>query len=152
MLVIVCYDVNTETREGRRRLRRVAKACEGVGQRVQKSVFECQVDLARMETLERKLLELMDLETDCLRLYRLADSRGCEVREHGPSPRTHRHYRADRQKCRYNNRNSLRPERNVAKESLKLVAERKCQGFPILGRRGTKPQHMRTLLGTRWRV
>ena len=83
MLVIVCYDVNTETREGRRRLRRVAKACEGVGQRVQKSVFECQVDLARMETLERKLLELMDLDKDCLRLYRLADSRGCEVREHG---------------------------------------------------------------------
>jgi CRISPR-associated protein Cas2 len=83
MLVIVCYDVNTETREGRRRLRRVAKACEGVGQRVQKSVFECQVELARMETLERKLLDLMDLEQDCLRLYRLADTRGCEVREHG---------------------------------------------------------------------
>ena len=40
MLVIVCYDVNTETREGRRRLRRVAKLCEGIGQRVQKSVFE----------------------------------------------------------------------------------------------------------------
>jgi CRISPR-associated protein Cas2 len=83
MLVIVCYDVNTETREGRRRLRRVAKACEGVGQRVQKSVFECQVDLPRMESLERKLLELMDMEHDCLRLYRLADGRGCEVREHG---------------------------------------------------------------------
>ncbi len=83
MLVIVCYDVNTETREGRRRLRRVAKACEGVGQRVQKSVFECQVDLPRMETLERKLLDLMDLEQDCLRLYRLADTRCCEVREHG---------------------------------------------------------------------
>ncbi len=80
MLVIVCYDVNTETRDGRRRLRRVAKACEGVGQRVQKSVFECQVDVSRMETLERKLLELMDLEQDCLRLYRLADTRGCEVR------------------------------------------------------------------------
>jgi CRISPR-associated protein Cas2 len=83
MLVIVCYDVNTETREGRRRLRRVAKACEGVGQRVQKSVFECQLDLARMETLERKLVDLMDLEQDCLRLYRLPDIRGCEVREHG---------------------------------------------------------------------
>lgn len=83
MLVIVCYDVNTETREGRRRLRRVAKACEGVGQRVQKSVFECKVDLAAMEQLERRLLELVDVEHDCLRLYRLADGRGCEVREHG---------------------------------------------------------------------
>lgn len=83
MLVIVCYDVNTETREGRRRLRRVAKACEGVGQRVQKSVFECRVDLAQMESLERRLLGIIDEQSDCLRLYRMADSRGCEVREHG---------------------------------------------------------------------
>lgn len=83
MLVIVCYDVNTETREGRRRLRHVAKACEGVGQRVQKSVFECQVNLAKMEELERDLLAIIDPQTDCLRIYRLADSRGCEVREHG---------------------------------------------------------------------
>ena len=83
MLVIVCYDVNTETTAGRRRLRRVAKACEGVGQRVQKSVFECQVDLAQLESLERKLLAIMDLAVDCLRLYRLAETRGCEVREHG---------------------------------------------------------------------
>ena len=45
MLIIVTYDVSTETKEGRRRLRRVAKVCESMGQRVQKSVFECQVDL-----------------------------------------------------------------------------------------------------------
>lgn len=83
MLVIVCYDVNTETREGRRRLRRVAKTCESTGQRVQKSVFECRVDLAQMEALERRLLDIVDLGQDCLRLYRLADSKGCEVREHG---------------------------------------------------------------------
>jgi len=83
VLVIVCYDVNTETREGRRRLRRVAKTCEGRGQRVQKSVFECRLDLAEMEDLERRLLAIVDLKIDCLRLYRLADSRGCEVREHG---------------------------------------------------------------------
>jgi CRISPR-associated protein Cas2 len=83
MLVIVCYDVNTETRAGQRRLRRVAKACEAVGQRVQKSVFECQVDLAQMEALERRLLKLMDLDADCLRLYRMADTKGCEVRQHG---------------------------------------------------------------------
>lgn len=83
MLVIVCYDVNTETREGRRRLRRVAKVCERTGQRVQKSVFECQVNLMQFEELERTLLDEIDVEFDCLRLYRLADSRGCEVREHG---------------------------------------------------------------------
>jgi CRISPR-associated protein Cas2 len=83
VLVIVCYDVNTEDRAGRRRLRRVAKVCESTGQRVQKSVFECQVNLAQMEDLERRLLAEIDLDTDCLRLYRLADSKGCEVREHG---------------------------------------------------------------------
>ncbi|AJP48973.1 CRISPR-associated protein Cas2 [Rugosibacter aromaticivorans] len=83
MLVIVCYDVNTETREGRRRLRRVARVCEGVGQRVQKSVFEFQIDLAKMEELERRLLAEIKPEEDNLRLYRLAESRGCEVREHG---------------------------------------------------------------------
>lgn len=83
MLVIVCYDVNTETREGRRRLRRVAKVCEGTGQRVQKSVFECQVTLMQMEELERKLLAEVHLEQDCLRLYRLPNTQGCEVREHG---------------------------------------------------------------------
>ena len=73
MLVIVCYDVNTETRQGRRRLRRVAKVCEGIGQRVQKSVFECQ----------RRLLATIDPTLDCLRLYRLPETKGCEVREHG---------------------------------------------------------------------
>lgn len=83
MLVIVCYDVNTEDRAGRRRLRRVARVCEGTGQRVQKSVFECQINLAQMEDLERRLLSEIDLDTDCLRLYRMADTRGCEVRQHG---------------------------------------------------------------------
>ncbi len=83
MLIIVCYDVNTETKAGRRRLRRVAKVCEGTGQRVQKSVFECKIDLVQLEELERRLVAEIDAEQDCLRLYRLAESRGCEVREHG---------------------------------------------------------------------
>ena len=83
MLVVVCYDVNTETRAGRRRLRRVAKVCEGTGQRVQKSVFECQVNLMQLDELERKLLAEIEADQDCLRLYRLPDSKGCEVREHG---------------------------------------------------------------------
>jgi CRISPR-associated protein Cas2 len=83
MLLIVCYDVNTETKAGRRRLRRVAKVCESIGQRVQKSVFECQVDLMQMEELERRLLAEIETQEDNLRLYRLGDGRGCEVREHG---------------------------------------------------------------------
>lgn len=83
MLVLVCYDVNTETKEGRRRLRRVAKVCESTGQRVQKSVFECQVTLAQFEELERRLLKEINPEQDCLRLYRIPQSRGFEVLEHG---------------------------------------------------------------------
>lgn len=83
MLIIVCYDVNTETSAGRRRLRRVAKVCESTGQRVQKSVFECRVDLMGFEVLEQRLLAEINTEQDCLRLYRLPDTRGAEVREYG---------------------------------------------------------------------
>lgn len=83
MLVLVCYDVCTETKAGRRRLRRVAKVCESTGQRVQKSVFECQLDIAQFETLERELLAEINAQQDCLRLYRIPGTRGFEVLEHG---------------------------------------------------------------------
>ena len=83
MLGLVCYDVSTESKAGRRRLRRVAKVCESTGQRVQKSVFECQLDIARFETLERELLAEIDPQQDCLRLYRIPGTRGFEVIEHG---------------------------------------------------------------------
>lgn len=83
MLIIVCYDVSTETKEGRRRLRRVARVCESTGQRVQKSVFECEVDQRQFEDLERRLLDEIDLATDCLRLYRLTEPAGLRVKEHG---------------------------------------------------------------------
>ncbi len=83
MLIIVTYDVSTETREGRRRLRRVAKICEGIGQRVQKSVFECRVDLMQYEELERRLLAEIDEKEDSLRLYRLTEPVDLHVREYG---------------------------------------------------------------------
>ena len=83
MLVVVCYDVKTEDRAGRRRLRRVAKVCESTGQRVQKSVFECRVNLMQLDDLERRLLAEINLGEDCLRLYRLPETKGVEVREHG---------------------------------------------------------------------
>ncbi len=83
MLVLVCYDVSTETKQGRRRLRRVAKVCESTGQRVQKSVFECKLDVAQFETLERELLAEINVLEDCLRLYRIPGTRGFEVIEHG---------------------------------------------------------------------
>jgi len=83
MLVLVCYDVNTETSAGRRRLRRVAKVCESTGQRVQKSVFECQVDVAQFETLERRLLAEINPDQDCLRLYRLTEPSEPHIKQYG---------------------------------------------------------------------
>ena len=83
MLVIVSYDVSTETAAGRKRLRRVARVCESIGQRVQKSVFECRVDVAQFEELERRLLAEIKLEEDCLRFYRLTEPVDLHMREYG---------------------------------------------------------------------
>ena len=83
MLIIVAYDVSTESSEGRRRLRRVAKVCESMGQRVQKSVFECDVDQMRFEELERALLAEVDLQEDNLRFYRITEPREVRVKEYG---------------------------------------------------------------------
>lgn len=83
MLVIVSYDVSTETAAGRKRLRRVARACESVGQRVQKSVFECRLELAAFEELERRLLKEIKSDEDCLRFYRITEPVELHVREHG---------------------------------------------------------------------
>lgn len=83
MWIVVCYDVNTETKEGRRRLRRVAQVCKNFGQRVQKSVFECQVDEMKFEQLRRRLLREVKLELDNLRLYRLTELREGKVEEYG---------------------------------------------------------------------
>lgn len=83
MLIIVTYDVSTETKAGRRRLRRVAKLCEGVGQRVQKSVFECRVNQMQYEELERNLLTEIDEKEDCLRLYRLTEPVELHIKEYG---------------------------------------------------------------------
>ena len=73
MLVVVAYDVNTESREGRRRLRRVAKTCEDYGQRVQNSVFECWVDAAQWVNLRGMLLREIAVDLDSLRFYFLGD-------------------------------------------------------------------------------
>lgn len=83
MLVIVTYDVSTETREGRRRLRRVAKVCESMGQRVQKSVFECQVNDMQLEQLERVLLAEINEKEDNLRFYRITEPTEIRVKQFG---------------------------------------------------------------------
>jgi CRISPR-associated protein Cas2 len=73
MLFLVSYDVSTETQAGRRRLRRVARICLNYGQRVQKSVFECQADKAILETLKAQLLDVIDEDEDSLRIYRITE-------------------------------------------------------------------------------
>jgi CRISPR-associated protein Cas2 len=83
MLIIVAYDVSTATPEGRRRLRRVAKVCESMGQRVQKSVFECQVNEMQFEELERQLLAEIDEGEDNLRFYRITEPREVRVKQYG---------------------------------------------------------------------
>ncbi|MDR3567040.1 MAG: CRISPR-associated endonuclease Cas2 [Syntrophobacteraceae bacterium] len=83
MWIVVCYDVNTETKEGRKRLRRVAQVCKNYGQRVQKSVFECQVDEMKSEQMRRKLLKEVDLALDNLRIYRLTEPRDKHVESYG---------------------------------------------------------------------
>lgn len=83
MLILVAYDVSTETRAGRRRLRRVAKVCLNYGQRVQKSVFECKVDKTTYEILEKQLVDEIDVEEDNLRLYRLTEAMEGSVKEFG---------------------------------------------------------------------
>ena len=72
---LVCYDVETATSAGRRRLRRVARICLGAGQRVQKSVFECRVTQRSFSRLRQKITEAMDLGADTVRIYRLKGSR-----------------------------------------------------------------------------
>ena len=73
MMVLVTYDVNTETLAGQKRLRKVAKSCENYGQRVQNSVFECIIDPARLKELQATLEKLINPKTDSLRYYYLGD-------------------------------------------------------------------------------
>ena len=73
MLLLITYDVNTSTPEGRRRLRRVARICENYGQRVQNSVFECLVDQAQRLELCHELEKVLDIKKDSLRYYQLGN-------------------------------------------------------------------------------
>lgn len=81
--IIVTYDVNTEDKAGRRRLRRIAKACENYGQRVQFSIFEVNVDLTRWTELKLKLLDLMDDKKDSVRFYFLSSDDAQKTEHHG---------------------------------------------------------------------
>lgn len=83
MNLLVTYDVNTLTKEGRARLRRVAKICEGHGQRVQFSVFECSVNEAQREVMRMRLLKAISTNEDSLRIYTLKGDREDAVEAFG---------------------------------------------------------------------
>jgi CRISPR-associated protein Cas2 len=86
MMVLVSYDVATIDRAGRSRLRRAAKACLDFGQRVQNSVFECDVDPAQWAMLKQRLITLIDLEQDSLRFYFLGSNWQRRVEHFGAKP------------------------------------------------------------------
>lgn len=83
MLVLITYDVNTETAAGKKRLRKVAKQCVNYGRRVQNSVFECILDNAQCVMLKSILSEIIDEEVDSLRFYYLGNKYQTKVEHVG---------------------------------------------------------------------
>ena len=86
MLILVTYDVNTQDKEGKKRLRRVARQCLNYGVRVQASVFECVVDAAQFRTLKKVLTDEIDSEKDSLRFYNLGTGKHSNVEHIGAKP------------------------------------------------------------------
>jgi len=86
MLVLITYDVNTETAAGRKRLRQIAKICTDYGRRVQNSVFECELDAAQFVMVKAKLIKVMDTDIDSLRFYSLGNNYKNKVEHFGAKP------------------------------------------------------------------
>lgn len=86
MLMLITYDVSTETIGGKRRLRRVARACLDFGQRVQFSVFECEVEPVQWVALRDRLIKEIDPVTDSLRFYNLGSDRRARIEHVGAKP------------------------------------------------------------------
>lgn len=81
--LLITYDVNTTTKEGRRRLSKVAKVCEAFGQRVQMSVFECSLNAMDVLRFRGRLINIIDQDLDSLRIYHLSDMRQQAVEAYG---------------------------------------------------------------------
>lgn len=89
MLVLITYDVNTETSAGKKRLAKVAKQCVNYGVRVQNSVFECIMDAAKTTEVKQKLVSIIDKDKDSLRFYYLGDNYKNRVEHIGAKPSLH---------------------------------------------------------------
>lgn len=83
MLVLITYDVNTESSKGKKRLRKVAKVCVDYGQRVQNSVFECLLSPAELCVVKNRLLEIIEEDTDSLRFYNLGNNYKTRIEHYG---------------------------------------------------------------------
>lgn len=83
MMIVVSYDVSTVSSAGKRRLRRIAKACTNFGRRVQNSVFECHLDPGQWAALKLRLLDLYSPEEDSLRFYYMGSNWRGDVEHHG---------------------------------------------------------------------
>ena len=83
MEILVTYDVVTETEDGKRRLRRIVQVCKNYGQRVQKSVFECNVNEMQYEKMIEHLRECIEEKEDNLRIYRLREPKNRFVKSYG---------------------------------------------------------------------
>lgn len=83
MLVLISYDVSTIDKNGRRRLSKVARICCNYGQRVQNSVFECDLDPALLVKVKHELLKIINLEEDSLRFYNLGNNYNNRIEQYG---------------------------------------------------------------------
>lgn len=83
MIILITYDVNTQTESGKKRLRKIAKKCVNYGQRVQNSVFECSLNPSQYLSLKTELCDIMDKEKDSLRFYNLGKSTQNKIEHFG---------------------------------------------------------------------
>lgn len=86
MMILITYDVNTETAAGRKRLRKIAKECVNYGQRVQNSVFECVADTTKFLQIKNKLEKIINKDTDSLRFYYLGSKYKTKIEHIGAKP------------------------------------------------------------------
>lgn len=86
MMILITYDVDTTDQEGKNRLRKVAKECVNYGQRVQNSVFECNLTYLDFVKLKTKLKKIINPEKDSLRYYNLGKNWRRKVEHHGVKP------------------------------------------------------------------
>ena len=83
MLVVIAYDISLEDENGTKRLRKISKLCVDYGQRVQNSVYECNLNSSELAVLKNKILKIMDLNSDSLKIYKLGNNYKNRIEHYG---------------------------------------------------------------------